>query len=147
MRIGVIVDKCAPFYVGGYEDRYWNIARRLATRNEVRVYTTLPGALENRGGVSFYPLLTPSVQSLHPFDRSMIHSVLFSASLLRTPFGNWEPDVVIVEAIPYIHLISAKRWLAAGRWKTVLNVNEAWWDYSYCHKDKPPPLLLVPRDP
>ena len=42
MIIGFITDKIYPYYVGGYETRYWELARRLATEHEVHVYTSCP---------------------------------------------------------------------------------------------------------
>ena len=128
-RIAILVDKSAPFYVGGYEDRYWNIGTRLVESCDVRVYTSLPTRQETVAGVEFHRLSPSSMQTRNAGSRSPLHSLAFSVGTARNPFANWRPDVVLVEAIPYVHLPILSRWIRDADYLRVLNVNEAWWNY------------------
>ena len=42
MKIGFITDKIYPYYIGGYETRYWELAKRLAEDHELHVFTSCP---------------------------------------------------------------------------------------------------------
>jgi len=131
LKIGFLVDKSAPFYVGGYEIRVLELAQHLASSNEVRVYTSLNPAVERADRVGFYRASSTAFLREGRRDRSLLHSLLYSVSLCRNPMRDWDPDVVIFEAIPYLHLQTTRLWVSRVRAKRVLNVNEAWMDYSY----------------
>ncbi len=130
-RIAFIVDKISPFYVGGYESRYWNLASRLSSLADIRVYTSLAPDRVQVGGVQFHRLCQPVESRIAPSGRSLRHAVKFSLSLVREPFGEWQPDVVVVEAIPLLHMLPLSFWHKGDSMTNVLNVNEAWWQYSY----------------
>lgn len=131
MKVAFIVDKCSPFFTGGYENRVQNIATRLSSKHEVRVYTSLVGDREVLAGVTFLRSSLPTTRGAKPFNRSLLHSVAFALGLVKSPFDGWVPDVVIVEAIPFVHLPVIGRWIHDTDSLVVLNVNEAWSEYPY----------------
>jgi glycosyltransferase involved in cell wall biosynthesis len=131
LKIGILSDKCAPFYIGGYEDRLWNLARILARRNDVEIATSLARPSTTIEGVNFRRCSPTAFQAPPPADRSLLHSALFAASLGSNPFRGRSPDVVIVESIPYLHLGTMTRWMRSARFKKILDVNEAWATYAY----------------
>ena len=130
MKIAFLVDKSAPWYVGGYEDRVWNLARKLSAQDEVRVFTSLDANCRLES-VEFERCAPRTFHERVTGGRSLPHSLLFSVCLLHSPFRSWVPDRVILEAIPYVQLWTVRRWITSGPWKTVLNINEAWSSYSY----------------
>lgn len=129
VKVGILVDKIAPEYVGGYENRIWYFAQGLSLRHEVRVYSSRPGTDsekgENPGNFGCHPHLARRRIT----GRSMGHTLLFSAGLLADPISNWNPDVMLVEAMPYIHLYSMRRWIKRRSCPKVLDVPEAWASY------------------
>lgn len=131
LKIAMIVDKSAPIYVGGYEVRAFELARRLARKHDVRMYTSLDQPEYVKDDVSFHQLLGTGFQKPTSGQRSLFHSLLFSVRLSRNPFGRWTPDVVIVEAIPYFHLTLMRPWIRRAKALKIINVNEAWFEYPY----------------
>jgi glycosyltransferase involved in cell wall biosynthesis len=131
MRCAFIVDKCFPFFKGGYEDRYYNLAKRLALHHDVRMFTSLDQAEATIEGVRYVRATLPPARRSRPHDRTLLHSAAYALQLTRRPFGDWSPDVVIVEAIPFLHLRALAGWLGRERALVVLNVNEAWSSYHY----------------
>jgi len=132
LKIAFISDKSAPIYFGGYEIRVLELANRLAERgHEVNVYTTSPRNFSTQSGANFYGSFPIHFQNDKSGKRSIAHSVLFSMAASRNPMQGWEPDFTIIEAIPYLHLLSMKRWIKKGTSKIILDVPEAWYNYSY----------------
>jgi glycosyltransferase involved in cell wall biosynthesis len=131
MKIGLIVDKCAPFFIGGYEDRHFQLARYLSQRNEVQVFTSLDEEAVSRQGVQFRRVVRSGGRRNAQGSRSYVHGLEFALSLCSDPTGTWDPDVLIVEAIPYLHLATMRGWIGNSRAVRVLNVNEAWVNYRY----------------
>ena len=131
LRFAFIVDKSGPSYVGGYEGKVWNLARRLAEQHEVRIYTSLELPSKTVERVLFLRLASQRLSPPSKSGRSLAHGVVFSMTLASNPFGNWQPDVVTIEAIPYLHLWSSSRWLKTLKAFKILMVDEAWGAYSY----------------
>jgi L-malate glycosyltransferase len=131
MRCAFIVDKCFPFFRGGYEDRYFNLARRLAVRHDVRVFTSIDRAELDEEGIRFVRATLPPAKRSGAHSRSILHSAAYAFQLTRRPFADWIPDAVIIEAIPFLHLPALAGWLRREPGLVVLNVNEAWSTYPY----------------
>jgi glycosyltransferase involved in cell wall biosynthesis len=132
LKIGFISDKSAPIYVGGYEIRVLELASRLARKgHDVHVYTTCRQAFTEAGGTKFYPAFPDFFQRDNSGRRSHPHSLLFSALMARNPMHNWKPDYLVVEAIPYLHLLAMRTWLRDLDCVKILDVPEAWHDYNY----------------
>lgn len=64
-------------------------------------------------------------------DRNLVHSALFAVTPKSSLLQEIEPDVLIVEAIPFIHLPFLAKFNKSLRSKRILNVCEAWQGYSY----------------
>ncbi len=131
MRVAFVSDKCAPLSFGGYEIRTYELAKALSLNHEVRVYTSLnlPGIHD--GGVDFHRLLSHSLQGSRPYSRNPLHSLLFAVTLTRNPFVGWEPDAIVVEAIPYAHLLTMRTWMRHLSCVKVVYFDEYWKDYPY----------------
>src|SRR5271157_365516 len=123
MRIAFVVDRSAPFYPGGAEWRIWNLALRLSRNHEVRVFTTLDEREQFVEGVRFVRVVRPLNHLYDSQARSRVHELLFGLLLARDRFGGWSPDIVIVEAIPYIHLLALRIWARDRRFGYVLTVD------------------------
>jgi glycosyltransferase involved in cell wall biosynthesis len=130
VRIAFVSDQSGPHYVGGYENRLWEFARRLAALgNEVHVFTSCP-ADEVIEGVYFHRVVGyvnyfPSSGSKAGF-RSLYRNGLYALSLLRLLFrAPMRMDVVDANSIPWLHLPAA--WLLARWWRArfVITVHEA----------------------
>lgn len=129
MKIAFLVDKCSPRFTGGYENRYFSLARRLARRHEIRVYTSIDVPEQIIDGVRFIRGTLPAARTSNGFRRSALHSAGYAIQLIRNQFDTWTPDVTIVEAIPFAHLATMRRWLPGATRILVVNVNEAWSEY------------------
>lgn len=130
MRIAFISDQSGPYYVGGYENRLWEFARRLAALgHEVHVFTSCP-ADEVIEGVRFHRVVGyvnyfPSAGSMAGF-RSLFRNGVYALALLRLLFRpSLRIDVVDANSIPWLHLPIA--WLLARWWRArfVITVHEA----------------------
>lgn len=130
VRIAFIVDKCAPYFVGGYEDRFFHLARFLSRRHDVHVFTSLDKTSAEVDGIHFHRLISMGGKANTRGSRSYLHGLTFALSLISDPTVGWNPDVLIVEAIPYLHLATMRRWAAKSRAVRLLNVNEAWVNYQ-----------------
>jgi glycosyltransferase involved in cell wall biosynthesis len=130
MRIAILADKVSPDYVGGYEIRLRFLAELLSTKHEVRVYSSSPdSAPPGRGKPGAYPC-HPRLARRPQGGRSLGHSALFSIGMAADPFPNWNPDVIVIEAIPYLHLLMARGWLRRRDCAKILDVAEAWETYE-----------------
>ncbi len=130
MRLAFLVDKSSPLYIGGYEDRVWNLARGAAADHQVRIYTSLDERTRSQDGVEFIRTAPRTFQPGLSGDRSISHSALFALSQLRNQLVKWDPDCIYVESIPYFHLPIVGRWIRKVRARVLLNVNEAWDAYA-----------------
>ena len=126
MQIAVLTDKSAPFYTGGYEGRLFNLAIQLAQKHDVRIFTSLPHEATPHFQAQFCPLVRTPPWIGRSESRSIIMTLAYAAALTRCPWRGWEPDVVIVEAIPYVHVLAALPWLRRTKSAVVLMVDEAW---------------------
>jgi glycosyltransferase involved in cell wall biosynthesis len=130
MRIAFISDQSGPYYVGGYETRLWEFARRLAALgNEVHIFTSCPngGVVE---GVRFHRVVGyvnyfPSRGAKRGF-RSLFKNGIFAIALLRFLFKKrLKMNVVDANSIPWVHLPVS--WLLARWWgaRFAITVHEA----------------------
>lgn len=122
MKIGFITDKIYPFYVGGYETRFWELARRLAGDNEVHVFTSCPKN-EVIQGVHFHRI-APHIPYVDEFGyrlflKDFFYMVLLYKKLLR------KMDVIDVNTIPFFHLPFVKLLSKMNGEKMVATVHEA----------------------
>lgn len=131
MRVAILADRSGPFYEGGVESRIWNLARQLASRHEVRIFTTLDAPQRVIDGVTFIRVAPPLNQ---PFDsqvRSRAHELLYGLQVARKRFDGWHADVALIESIPFIHILALRLWARQRNCPIVLTVDEAWSSYSF----------------
>jgi glycosyltransferase involved in cell wall biosynthesis len=145
LRIAFVVDKCAPMFVGGYEVRTFALASELSKNHEVRVYTSARGSIRLSKTLSIVGLLAPTFLNQRTGERRLFHDIAFATALTSNPFVNWVPDVCIVESIPYLHLLSVRRWARHLPTKFVVDVHEAWSDSGYLRGKPLSPVSLLIR--
>jgi len=122
MKIGFITDKIYPFYIGGYETRFWELARRLANDNEVHVFTSCPknDVIE---GVHFHKVV-PYVSYVDEFGYRLFLKDFFYMVLLYKKLLN-KMDVIDVNTIPFFHLPFVKLLSKMNGERMVATVHEA----------------------
>lgn len=129
MRVAIISDKVAPFFIGGYENRLYHLALRLSTMHEIQVFSSVPGGARTIGSIHFKSICPSWVQREQSGQRSIGHGILFSAALVRCPFESFCPQVTIVESIPYLHLLTMNHWATSNKSLFLVDVNEVWTNY------------------
>lgn len=122
MKIGFITDKIYPFYIGGYETRFWELARRLAVDNEVHVFTSCPknDVIE---GVHFHKV-APYISYVDEFGYRLFLKDFFYMVLLYKKLLN-KMDVIDVNTIPFFHLPFVKLLSKMNGERMVATVHEA----------------------
>lgn len=111
IHLGIVIDTCGPFYIGGYETRAWELAQRLAIRNYVTIFTACDQKTKI-AGVNFVPI-RPRLDTFNSNGfRSRKQALLFSLAVLKLAVTSREQvDIVDCNATPFLHIIPA--WLFA----------------------------------
>lgn len=131
LRLAFVVDRCEPYYHGGYERHVWELARRLAKRHDVTVFTSLPVIAEERQSVNFIRVAPHLPYVRKHGGHSPGQATLFSLALLpRLPNGRTY-DFIDLLGIPYVHVPAARFRQLLGRWQWGVTIWEAWYEYSY----------------
>jgi len=105
MKIGFITDKITPYYIGGYETRYWELARRLSDKHEVHVFTSCPEdtVIEN---IFFHKIVPPmnyvDERGFRVYSKNFLYTLLLSKKVLQ------KMDFIDCNSIPFIHLPMVK---------------------------------------
>ena len=139
MKLAFLADKSAPFFTGGYERRIWRLARAASKSHEVQVFTSMGEMQRVIDGVAFARVAPLAFNETDSGSRSLVHSSLFALSQLCETVSRWDPDVLYIESIPYIHLPVLDRGLRKCSCRVILNVNEAW--HTYANYGKLPKVL------
>jgi glycosyltransferase involved in cell wall biosynthesis len=125
MRIAFVVDTIEPFYFGGYEKRAFELARCLAKRHEVTVFTSARRC-QTVDDVRFIPVRPEVATFKDDGYRSTGQALLFAAAVAaRAVRGVPNFDVVDCNATPYLHIPSAWALARRSRARLVLSVHEA----------------------
>jgi glycosyltransferase involved in cell wall biosynthesis len=124
MKIAFVLDRTEPFYRGGYERRAWELAKILATRHDVTMYTSAPSdqVLENVKIVA----VRPQVVYFKPDGfRDLSANVRYTLSLFGLVKSRERFDVVDCNATPFLHIFPSH--LLAQRWQSafVVTAHEA----------------------
>ncbi len=127
LRVAFLTDKSAPAYVGGYEVRVYELARRLAKHHTVEILSCSPEGPAD--GVRFEQVYPSAFQVFPTGERSRIHTTLCGVRTLALGRRLRSFDVVVVEAIPYAHLLGVAWASRNARPKVVLDVSEAWGEF------------------
>jgi glycosyltransferase involved in cell wall biosynthesis len=130
-RVAFLVDKVGPIFLGGYERRMSKLARRLAMKHDVRIYSSMTEERADFGGVTYCKVAPMPRLGPRASQRDYFHSFEFAARVSTCPFRDWDPDVIVIEAIPYLHLVAATRWIRRTHALRILSVDEAWSGYTF----------------
>jgi glycosyltransferase involved in cell wall biosynthesis len=122
MKIGIVTDRIMPFYIGGYERRYWEIARRLARNHEVHVFTSCSNdvIISNVMFHKIVPLF--NYFDMHGF-RVIKEDLIFTALLHK--MVKQKCHVIDCNSTPFIHIPYVKLITTLKKTKMVLTVHEA----------------------
>lgn len=142
MRIALVLDKMYPFYNGGYERAFYEIAKLLSLENEVVLFTTENTQVSNdeSGVLDFLKPGRGKGISLHKIAENQTYS---SNSGVHTSIGALKYyffmrlvlkhirlfDVVILNTIPYFGIGNLSRRLMKTNGAVVSLFNEAWYHY------------------
>jgi glycosyltransferase involved in cell wall biosynthesis len=124
--VALVCDSILPFHRGGKEARYDEIARRLAARAEVHVYTMRwwPGAPTRvADGVTFHGLC-PAVPLYDGGRRSTRQALVFAIACLRLATRRF--DVIEADHMPYLQLFTLRLVATLRRRRLVATWNEVW---------------------
>jgi glycosyltransferase involved in cell wall biosynthesis len=125
MRIAFVIDTIEPFYIGGYEKRAFELARCLARRHEVTVFTSAPCS-QTVDDVRFVAVRPHVATFRRDGYRSTKEATLFAAAVAtRAIFGVPDFDIVDCNSTPYLHIPSAWGFAHRSRARLVLTVHEA----------------------
>jgi glycosyltransferase involved in cell wall biosynthesis len=110
MKIAIVSDRIYPFFKGGAEKRYWDIAKYLLKKgHKVSFYTAQwPGMKKKMiiEGIRIY-----SVYKVHNFyvngRKSIKESLIFSIKLIK-PLLKEDFDLIDCENFPYFSIFSCK---------------------------------------
>jgi glycosyltransferase involved in cell wall biosynthesis len=110
MKIAIVSDRIYPFFKGGAEKRYWDIARYLAEKgHKVSFYTAQwPGMKKkmNIRGIKIYSVY--KVKNFYVNGRKSIkESLIFSIKLIK-PLLKENFDIIDCENFPYFPIFSCK---------------------------------------
>jgi glycosyltransferase involved in cell wall biosynthesis len=124
--IAVVSDAIYPYHRGGKELRYHELARRLANRAEVHVYTMYwwKGArMRTEGGVTFHAI-TPLLPLYTHNRRSLRQALFFGVACLRLLGCSF--DVLEADHIPYLQILVLRLVATIKRRRFVVTWHEVW---------------------
>ncbi len=120
LKIGIVVDRVMPHYIGGYERRYWELARRLAKNNEVHIFTSCEKSeiIEN---IYFHKILPKIPYFNEKGYRIMNQDFYFTLNYL-SKFQKL--DVIDCNATPFFHIPIMSLFMKLKRTKFAITVHE-----------------------
>ena len=124
--IALVTDAIGPYHRGGKEQRYAELARRLAERAEVHVYTMnwwRGGRTRVDAGVTYHAI-APLVPLYSGGRRSILQAVVFAVCCLRLIAARF--DVIEADHMPYMQLLTLKLVALVRRKRLVVTWHECW---------------------
>ena len=137
MRIAVVSDAVAPFYIGGKETRLEELTNCWSKRDHVvTVFCMIPTKAkfrETETGVQYKSLMS-HVSLYSGRRRSILQAFLFAIATLKLSCHLHKYDVVYVDHMPYLHIFPLKILCVAFRKTMVATWHESltrteWRDY------------------
>jgi glycosyltransferase involved in cell wall biosynthesis len=124
--IALVTDAVGPWHRGGKEQRYTELARRLAERAEVHVYTMKwwPGGEVHHRGAVTYHAICPHRPLYSGERRSIRQALLFAVCCLRLLFATF--DVIEADHMPYLQLFPLRLVASVKRRRLVVTWHECW---------------------
>lgn len=129
--LAFVVDRCAPFYPGGYEHHGWLLARELARQHRVTVFTSLAEPRVELEGVEFVRIAPPWSYTRRSGGHSVGGAATFALSAFTRLPALGRFDSVDVVGIPYLQVPGLRLRQRWGGWPIVVTVWEAWYEYTY----------------
>lgn len=125
-RIALVTDAIYPYHHGGKEVRYHELARRLAERAEVDLYTMnwWGGAPSRRHGGVTYHAISPRLPLYRNGRRSVMQAVVFALCCLKLARRRF--DVIEADHMPYLQLLPLRLVASARRKRLVVTWHEVW---------------------
>jgi len=132
-RVALVSDAIYPYFRGGKEVRYYEVARRLARRADVSVCTMKwwDGPAKVTDNEITFRAVSPQFQMYVGGRRSYREAILFAIGclgLLWLPF-----DVLEADQFPYFHILSLRLITWLRRKRLVVTWHEVW-GRSYWHE-------------
>lgn len=103
LRIGIVTDRIWPFYEGGYERRYWNLAKWLSKKHEVHVLTSCP-AVTKIGNIDFHKVAKRRSYFNESGYRILGEDLMYSLSLVKSISYRNKFDVLDCNGTPFLHV-------------------------------------------
>jgi glycosyltransferase involved in cell wall biosynthesis len=131
LRVGIISDRVEPFYRGGYEKRYFEIAQKFSEKHEVHIFTSCPKDNFHQGNIWFHNV-APLFEYFAKNSRSL--TLDFAWSLGLREILRYDLDVIDCNFIPMLHVFPVMLMSKLKGTKLALTVHEfyskKWW-YDY----------------
>ena len=131
LKLSFIADRCAPFYSGGYERNLWELAKRLSTRHEITIFTSLRQNSLEKQNVNFVKVGPQMTYVGREGGHSLMKSLVFALSSLIELPNQHNFDFVDVLGIPYVHIPLLRIRERLEDWNWGVTIWEAWWNYPY----------------
>jgi glycosyltransferase involved in cell wall biosynthesis len=131
MKIAFVYDALYPFTKGGGEKRYYELAKRLASRHEVHFvsWQYWPSGPRMQGdGVWYHGVGQPKPFYGRDGRRTIGEAVAFASRLLRS-FPNERFDVIDCSSIPYFPTFPCRLIARSRHIPLVVTWHEFWDDY------------------
>jgi glycosyltransferase involved in cell wall biosynthesis len=124
--VAFVTDAIFPYHRGGKEIRYHEVARRLAERASVHVYTMnwWGGSASRRDGDVTYHAISPLLRLYSGERRSIRQAVIFAICCLRLLFRRF--DVIEADHMPYIQLFPLRLVASLRRKRLIVTWHETW---------------------
>jgi glycosyltransferase involved in cell wall biosynthesis len=122
-----------PYVKGGSEKRYWEIARRLAKKDEVHVFTMRPPNTANEElteGVHIHRIFKFEDLYTKSGRRRIWPAIGYSLALLKENLErNGHFDIIDCSSFPYIPSLSAKVLSSRSGSPLIITFHEVWGQY------------------
>lgn len=128
MKLAIVYDVVFPYVKGGGERRYFEIAKRLAGKHQVHLYSMKlwegPDNLITEEGIYLHgvcPARPLYVQGRRSIGQALYYSAYLLAALLREDY-----DLVDCGSAPYLPIFSARLWATIKHRPLVVSWLEYW---------------------
>jgi len=128
-RVAFVTDKSAPWFVGGYENRVWQLACQLTPSYDATILSSSPSPGRQYKGPEFRQIFPGGFETRPAGGRTAFGIAVLAASSLCLPRVLFDFDVVVIQAIPYVHVPGVIRAARRGGCALILDVSEAWADF------------------
>ena len=133
MKIAYITDVAYPYVKGGSEKRLWELAKRLAGKNEVHIYCTNWHNSNVKDAEDEGVLIHFITKANELYTRNGKRSIRAATRFALSVAYNLLPerfDIIDCNQSPMLHAFSGKL-VSVGRCRFIITFHEVWGDYWY----------------